>query len=152
MGLQQSYMACHDENKKCSFGTPVQYTSYAEYKKSILDTDPIRNRKLDEYVCGKYLGKPTECCWKEASDANDIVEGPLIKIVKDSNEIPIEYQICQCETQKCEQKRCADFQKPTKYTLCKARSQQEQNVRKVNQWINSIVASNTFPDCYAPCK
>lgn len=152
MGLEQSYMACHDDTKKCSYTTPVQYKSYAEFKKSVPLDDPKRNRKLDDYVCGNNLGIPTECCLKDAIDADEVVNGPLVKVVRDNNGNPMEYHICQCETKKCEQEKCADFQKPTKYLLCKARSQKDENVRKVNKWINSIVAANTYPDCYAICQ
>lgn len=154
MANLQSYMSCIDVSKKCSLLTPIQYQMYDEYQRTIKD-DENRARKLEMYVCGNKLGKVTQCCDKTAKNANEIViNGPRYKEIKNSKGEIVEYQLCACNTELCKKEFCSDadgFKPVDNYMFCKTNATDPKQKRKVNPYINSIVASNTYPDCYALC-
>lgn len=167
MGLNQSYMECSDDARKCVYGTPIPYQTYNAYAKTIPDTDTEKTAKLSRYVCGTNPGTVTQCCDPNAPNANLPAPGDqLIKIITDpKTNVITEYQICGCASDVCKKQFCSnnntDVNKwvpATNYTLCKARSRIPGGMTKVQMGttvspVNSVVAANTFPDCYSTvCK
>jgi len=154
MANLQSYMSCVNEPKKCNLLTPIQYEMYDDYKRTLPNDDNMK-RKLEIFVCGTKIGKVTQCCDKTVKNANEIVnDGPRYKEIKNSKGEIIEYQLCNCKTELCKKEFCPDtdgFKQVDNYMFCKTNASDPKQIRKVNPYINSIVASNTYPDCYALC-
>jgi len=148
MGIQQSSMSCVDDTKKCSLTSYKPYKEYAKYVKSIPDSDPDKQKKINSYVCDNKNGSVTQCCDKNSMSANDIVtNAKLIKIIPNK-----EYQICsRCSTTECENKNCVGFKKPTNYELCKARSIDPNKIIP-EVYIDRILESSVYPDCYPMCQ
>jgi hypothetical protein len=152
MGIQQSFISCDDENRKCSYQRK-SYPEYDQYVNSVQKNDPNREKKIKEFVCGNKKGKIAQCCDRNSINANMLANGSnLINPVMDSNGDITEYQICKCTSSVCEEIGCKGFRTPTNYELCKARSVDPSNVISINEYIDKISFDKTYPDCYDTCQ
>ena len=152
MGIQQSYMSCDDEVKKCSI-KKVSYPDYDKYVNSLQKDDKEREKKVKEFVCGNNNGIIQQCCDKNAKNANVLASGSnLINPVIGADGTITEYQICKCTSKICEEMGCKGFRTPTNYELCKARSVNPSDVISINEYIDKIPINKTYPDCYPMCQ
>jgi hypothetical protein len=155
MSVWESYMSCIDENNKCCFKQPIPYNSYQEYSNTIPDSDLQKQNKLKKHVCNDYNGKIQQCCMPNQKNSNDILLNPSVKLIKpiyDNNKNLIQYNICQCITDKCKKVSCKDFQNPTRYEACKVNTVDPKNIIKIDSYINAIKKEHLTPDCYDLCK
>lgn len=136
--MSYSYMICADDNKKCQTNK-MNFDKYFDYLKT-LDNDDSKLDKLNEYVCNGNKGNIMECC-----DPNDdyVVNEKYIKKVDNG------YQICKCKNEKCKNIYCKDFKRPSKYQLCKVKSN---NNKKINNYVNEINNNDLMPDCFNSCN
>lgn len=150
--MSLGYMCCLNEEKSCYHNELIDTNKYFDYLKTVVGTEEEVNEKRNKYVCGNNSGKIIECCQKNGKDANQIMENKkLIKIIKDSNGNITEYRICNCPNKICEQTKCVDYKKPTKYEACKARTINSQDQIEINKFEHKILPANTYPDCFSKC-
>lgn len=151
MGINYSKVMCVNKSERCAMTTPIPYPIYSKNVKG------KTQKQINDYVCGSgKSGQIVQCCDPFDPVANDIVkDGSLIKVLHDSDGNYKEFLLCECPNDKlgqdCRASYCHDFRPPTQYEKCRARAVDLKDKTQINPYVSSVLAANTFSNCYQTC-
>lgn len=136
--MSYSYFVCENPNKKCYYNI-MNFDKYFNYLNNLVNDENFEFKKIN-YICNYNNGYIKECC-----NPNDtqVINDKYIKIINNG------YQICKCNNNKCKNIYCKDFKRPSKYQLCKTKSN---NVKKINDFVFEINNNNLMNDCVNKCN